>query len=388
MHQGRRTTLSSLLTLLCLVASVAATPAQWRGVGPERSRRVSTYSPTKWEKAYVGKDKAVFKVVYSAAMQPGKTNSLRWLWLGDDRGFVRLTVFDPGAQTLLGPDELSPSFFALSKLQVGGPNAAINSLLFISPEVGYVLMGNRLYGTRNAGFNWRLLYTAPDQPDQPVKSAATLFGIATTPSGRACMVGMYSQPAEVRESLVLCTDGSLDNENVRWKRVVEVPTQAQLFHIFFLDDRHGWIVGTQGTILKTADGGKTWEQTPIEAESLLQSYFLDDRNGWVVGKFGTILRTVNGGANWDPVKLTPDARVDNIHLRGIRFAPDRINGWIVGDQGTILHTGNGGDTWQLQPPPSAGNAKEPKPDLYSVFIDEDFCWAVGSNGAIWRNRLQ
>ncbi|MEO7658160.1 MAG: YCF48-related protein, partial [Pyrinomonadaceae bacterium] len=31
--------------------------------------------------------------------------------------------------------------------------------------------------------------------------------------------------------------------------------------VFFLDQNHGWIVGTDGVLISTDDGGSTWEQS-------------------------------------------------------------------------------------------------------------------------------
>jgi photosystem II stability/assembly factor-like uncharacterized protein len=42
-------------------------------------------------------------------------------------------------------------------------------------------------------------------------------------------------------------------------QTVSVPTDANLQDIAFTDNRqHGWLVGSNSTLLETTDGGQTW----------------------------------------------------------------------------------------------------------------------------------
>ncbi len=61
----------------------------------------------------------------------------------------------------------------------------------------------------------------------------------------------------------------------------------------------GWVVGSNGTILKTTNGGNWWsvQQSNLSVE-LDSVYFIDSLNGWVCGPDGNILKTTNGGENW------------------------------------------------------------------------------------------
>lgn len=62
-------------------------------------------------------------------------------------------------------------------------------------------------------------------------------------------------------------------------------------------------VGLEGVILRTSDGGFTWQpQVGIADVDYLAVSFADDTVGVVVGSSGTILRTANGGAVWDSVQ--------------------------------------------------------------------------------------
>ena len=133
----------------------------------------------------------------------------------------------------------------------------------------------------------------------------------------------------------------------------------------------GWAVGNYGTIIKTTNGGTTWDtQTSGTTEDLLGVSFTNANNGTVVGLNGTILRTTNGGVTW-----IQQSSVGG-DLSSVSFIDANI-GTTVGDGGVILRTTNGGVTW-IQQSSVAG-------DLYSVsFIDANIGTAVGRFGKILR----
>ncbi|MFO1327846.1 MAG: YCF48-related protein [Rubrivivax sp.] len=101
--------------------------------------------------------------------------------------------------------------------------------------------------------------------------------------------------------LYLSTDGGR-----RWTRqAVELPPDARyplrpyeptLNDMAFVDDRHGWIVGRQGLVLATTDGGATWQrQASGTRQDLLTLRVQSDRRVWIGGSAGSILSTVSGG---------------------------------------------------------------------------------------------
>jgi hypothetical protein len=82
-----------------------------------------------------------------------------------------------------------------------------------------------------------------------------------------------------------------------------------LSSVFFTDSNTGYVTGwykygwcERGCyggeiILKTIDGGATWENTLLNGTFSLQNFifFANDSVGYVFGKYGTILKTTNGG---------------------------------------------------------------------------------------------
>lgn len=129
-----------------------------------------------------------------------------------------------------------------------------------------------------------------------------------------------------------------------WRSIASSP--EVLSSVKFITPTRGWVAGYAGRIERTDDGGLNWKTQRVEREGevLNSIFFIDDRHGWaaggVVGVGGLILRTVNGGESWEPVET---GRVENFWA--VRFSsPTR--GWITGEDGIILLTDDGGQTWK------------------------------------------
>ena len=115
---------------------------------------------------------------------------------------------------------------------------------------------------------------------------------------------------------------------------------------FAADKKTGWAVGGDGTILRTRNGGFTWEEQDSFANTTLYSLYVKDKARLVVsGAGGVILTSNNGGAKW--IRRATGTRD---HLFCVTFAPqDHLKGWAVGSFGAIVQTIDGGVTWKLQP---------------------------------------
>ena len=104
---------------------------------------------------------------------------------------------------------------------------------------------------------------------------------------------------------------------------------------FPVDATTGYAVGSNGTILKTTDGGDNWNsQSSGTIWDLWAVHFpVDATTGYAVVSNGTILKTTDGGDNWT-TETTPTTEI----LRGLHFPVDTTTGYAVGYSGTILKT--------------------------------------------------
>jgi len=153
-------------------------------------------------------------------------------------------------------------------------------------------------------------------------------------------------------------------------------TSEQLEDVFFpVDANTGWVVGDGGVIRKTTDGGTNWSsQTSGTAANLKGITFpVDVNTGWVVGDGGVIRKTTDGGTNWN----SQTSGTSN-ELRFVHF-PDASNGYIAGFSGIILKTTDGGSNWSSQTSGTGANLR----GLYFP-VDANTGWVVGDNGVILR----
>ena len=119
----------------------------------------------------------------------------------------------------------------------------------------------------------------------------------------------------------------------------EAVADVPIYGLSFALANYGNAVGEGGTILRSNDGGITWEAQLSGTDSVLLGVFvLDDSIATAVG--------FDAGATW----TTQTAGV-NAWLHGIWFV-DASTGWVVGEdpdrQGIVLHTTDGGDSWTAQ----------------------------------------
>lgn len=89
-------------------------------------------------------------------------------------------------------------------------------------------------------------------------------------------------------------------EHEQWTQV-STPVIAQLTKVFFIDEKLGWAVGHDATIIHSNDGGKTWSvqmQSAKIEKPFLDIRFINANEGIAVGAYGLFYRTVDGGKNW------------------------------------------------------------------------------------------
>lgn len=151
-------------------------------------------------------------------------------------------------------------------------------------------------------------------------------------------------------------------------------TGAWLWPIQFLDSWRGWAGGEGGVVLRTTDGGGTWQQVSTGGPTVADLSFVDAQYGWRAG-WGYVGKTTNGGNMWVQQDFGGTQNVLAVHFI------DRQRGWLVGgDGGWIRRTTDGGSTWSGVQMPSPVAWLQ---DVY--FVDAAYGWAVGWGGNVLRS---
>jgi len=170
-------------------------------------------------------------------------------------------------------------------------------------------------------------------------------------------------------------------------------TSAGFRGLSAVDERIAWAGGTNGTVLRTVDGGTTW--TPVSvpgAEKVdfrdIEAFSADTAVVMGVGEPARIYRTEDGGRTW---ALTYFDDTPGIFLDAMAFF-DQQNGLAVGDpldgRFFLIRTADGGKSWSLLPPESRPQAQEGEAAFAAsgtaLFIRDDRLAWIGTGGTVSR----
>lgn len=163
-------------------------------------------------------------------------------------------------------------------------------------------------------------------------------------------------------------------------------TDARLRGLSVVDSRVAWASGSKGTILRTTDGGRTWQNRTVPGGADLDFrdiHAFDDRTAYVLsigeGEKSRISKTVDGGATWtlQHVNRSPKGFLDAIAFLDVG------HGLALGDpvagRYVILATDDGGTTWKPTPIEGMPSALPGE----GAFAASGTCLVVGPDGHAW-----
>ncbi len=139
-----------------------------------------------------------------------------------------------------------------------------------------------------------------------------------------------------------------DDKGESWMQAESVPTRATLTSIFFLDTQTGYAVGHDAVVLKTEDGGKSWDlrySAPDLENPLFGVYFKDALHGFAVGGFSFMVETNDGGMTWQERTLIPDS-IDDFHLNDL-FADKAGRVFVPAEYGYVYRSDTNGDNFSM-----------------------------------------
>src|SRR5579872_4747488 len=172
-------------------------------------------------------------------------------------------------------------------------------------------------------------------------------------------------------------------------------TTAGLRGIHAVGGGVAWASGTNGTVLRTEDGGYQWQSCamPPGAEKLdFRGIWAWDANTAIVmssgpGDQSRLYKTTDGCSSWKLLFTNPDKDGfwDAVAFR------DRIVGWLLGDpvrgQFQLWHTSTGGDKWSPEADSRVLKAKSSSEGAFaasnsSLLVDRSGWGAAFGSGGI------
>ncbi|MFQ5342748.1 MAG: two-component regulator propeller domain-containing protein, partial [Anaerolineae bacterium] len=158
---------------------------------------------------------------------------------------------------------------------------------------------------------------------------------------------------------------------------VSIPTfpAVNLYDIAFTDALHGFIVGENGFVAHTQDGGANWSYQAWGSESLRDIFMVNDQVGFIAGDNKTIWRTTNGGVSFSKMPMPAIMLDQDEDFRAI-YAFSENDAWALGyKRGTILRLN--GQQWEYY-----GWTGYPYTGLAMPAPDQG--WAIAETGHIYR----
>ncbi len=201
----------------------------------------------------------------------------------------------------------------------------VTNMYFIDENVGWAVGGNKIMKTTNGGENWEI-----ENVDQYIGLTSIYF--LNEDIGWA--VGSYNRVYKTvnsGESWECIESGGFSGT---WPE-----------DVFFTDQDHGIIVGHisdldfTGYAAVTEDGGDTWVETsPSNVDNITNIQMLDSDVGYALSG-EVLLKTNDGGYTWQQ-KFDHTFSIDDL------FFLDSLEGYILASY-ELYRTTDGGDSWSL-----------------------------------------
>ncbi len=144
-----------------------------------------------------------------------------------------------------------------------------------------------------------------------------------------------------------------DDDGKSWA-VASTPTYNTLTSVTFVDDKVGFATGHQATLLRTGDGGRTWQAASLQMgeKATLFALRMQGDRGMAVGAYGAFVETADGGRTWKERRIGPGGF--DRHLNGIAAVGlDTLV--IAGEAGTLLRSKDRGAKWEVLKSPYEGS---------------------------------
>ena len=136
---------------------------------------------------------------------------------------------------------------------------------------------------------------------------------------------------------------------------------SNLVSVFFINTNTGWASGTDGTIIKTTNGGANWMiQNSTTTLPLLNIMFGDANTGWAAGGFDDnnplcshniiVIRTTNGGDLWTQQISGSGFLFNDLYIVNNQKAFITNTGiccppFCIAESGSLGITNNSGQNW-------------------------------------------
>ena len=224
---------------------------------------------------------------------------------------------------------------------------------------------------------WELQYFFDED-----NAALTISDLKFPSPSRGIATGQIARQGGIQPAVLVTNDGGRTWTQVKFK-------QAGL-SLFFLNESIGWVV-TDRAIWKTVESGRNWRKLPKSPDGVLRVHFLDENHGWAVGTHKSVWETSDGGSHWTAVSAAGDVKgnPDFTYFSWVDFTEDGRFGVIAGVS-TPPRRGAGRFPDWMDPEAASSRREWPALNLFLETRDSGKSWVASSSsifGRITRVRL-
>ena len=245
-------------------------------------------------------------------------------FLDGQTGFAVGGTRETGTPAVLLRTEHGPAAWVAIDTQL---QTRLYDVQFPTDRVGYAVgLHGAVLKTEDRGRTWKVMPSPGD-----VWLASVFFTSAA--------VG-YAVGGDRDGMLLLKTDDGAGSWHSLADRVPQLNRPRTLRDVRFYDDRTGFTVGEEGGILTTTDAGLTWTVHSSGVDAWLRAIsVVDDQHVFVGGK-GVVLRSSDGGRTWERRPSPGNEKINDLAFVGVK------TGYATTMDGRLWWTADAGENWQ------------------------------------------
>ncbi|MCX6328068.1 MAG: hypothetical protein NTZ85_00950 [Bacteroidia bacterium] len=221
-------------------------------------------------------------------------------------------------------------FLEVSNYPIGF-NKYCTSVYFQTELLGFITcFDGSILKTSDGGKTWKLVETTNTLPLYAISFINDVIGFAvggqSNCGGTGCIVPGYL--------MLKTTDGG-----ETWETVPLPYKMADLSSIRFYHSNFGIAIGT-GAKLKTSNGGQTWSSFASDNMTAVYNIFLlNDNVAFLSGLKGQLFKTTDAGETWKYIGLKTD-----YYIQGVMFINEQVG--YISLYNSLMKTTDGGLTWK------------------------------------------
>ncbi len=193
-------------------------------------------------------------------------------------------------------------------IQNSNTTVVLYHLSFINQNTGWILGESCILKTNNGGINWNKINIVEGFLNN------MMYAIQLLNSDTGIIAGVGGI-------------GRTTNGGLSWQRTFDNSMQD-----LGKDSQNNLYAITLMDFYKSTNLGMNWQLLSSPWKASMDLKMVNSSTGYMACMFGNLLRTTNGGLTWDTWKL-----FTNGNLRAV-FAIDTNKCWVVGERGYILST--------------------------------------------------